>query len=79
MASIHVREVPEETLTILKVRAARAGQSLQAYVRQLLIGEADILTPEEFAAEARSIASRGTVTEDDILAAINETREAHAA
>ncbi|MFW6693523.1 FitA-like ribbon-helix-helix domain-containing protein [Streptomyces sp. MAR4 CNX-425] len=79
MASIHVREVPDETLTTLKVRAARAGQSLQAYVRQLLIGEADTLTPEEFAEEARSIASRGSVTEDDILAAINDTRETRAA
>lgn len=79
MATIHVREVPEETLTTLKVRAARAGQSLQAYIRQLLIGEADTLTPEEFAKEARSIASRGTVTEDDILTAINETRQARTA
>jgi hypothetical protein len=34
---------------------------------------------EEFADVARSIASRGEVTEDDILAAINEARESRAA
>lgn len=79
MASIHVRDVPEETLTTLRVRAARAGQSLQAYVLGMLIGEADTLSMDEFADEARSIASRGNVTEEDILAAITETRDARAA
>jgi hypothetical protein len=61
-------------MTILKMRAARAGQSLQAYVRGLLEGEAATLTMEEAAAEARSIAARGTVTADDVLAAVREGR-----
>ncbi|MGW7294193.1 FitA-like ribbon-helix-helix domain-containing protein [Streptomyces xiamenensis] len=76
MASIHVREVSDDTLTTLKVRAAKAGQSLQAYVRQLLDGEAATLTSEEAAAEARSIAARSSVTADDVLHVIAETREA---
>ncbi|MET2714433.1 hypothetical protein ABXV03_01670 [Streptomyces harbinensis] len=76
MASIHVREVSDDTLTTLKVRAARAGQSLQAYIRQLLDGEAATLTPEEAAAEARAIAARSSVTTDDILKVIAENREA---
>lgn len=37
MPTIHVRDVSAETLTALKVRAARRGQSLQSYVRTLLI------------------------------------------
>ncbi|MBA2945662.1 FitA-like ribbon-helix-helix domain-containing protein [Streptomyces himalayensis] len=78
MATIHVREVSEDTLTTLRVRAARAGQSLQAYVRQLLDSEAAALTAEEAAQEARSIASRGTVTADDVADAIAEMREARA-
>ncbi|WP_420813913.1 FitA-like ribbon-helix-helix domain-containing protein, partial [Phytoactinopolyspora endophytica] len=40
MATISVRDVSEETLTVLKVRAARAGQSLQAYVNTLLENDA---------------------------------------
>jgi plasmid stability protein len=78
MATIHVREVSEDTLTTLRVRAARAGQSLQAYVRQLLASEAATLTVEEAAQEARSIASRGAVTADDVADAVAEMREARA-
>ena len=76
MATIHVREVSEDTLVTLKVRAARAGQSLQAYVRQLLDGEATTLTPEEAADQARTIAARASVTADDVTEAIAEMREA---
>jgi plasmid stability protein len=76
MATIHVRDVSDEAVTVLKVRAARAGRSLQQYVRQLLEGEAATLTAEEAAAQARSIASRGAVTATDVLDAITETRAA---
>jgi hypothetical protein len=53
-----------------------AGQSLQAYVRQLLESEAATLTPEEAAERARAIAARSTVTADDVVDAIAEMREA---
>jgi plasmid stability protein len=67
MATIHVRDVGEDTVRTLKTRAARAGQSLQAYVRLLLDEEASMLTMEEAADEARSIAERSSVTTEDIL------------
>jgi plasmid stability protein len=76
MATIHVRDVPESTLTTLKVRAARAGQSLQAYVRQLLDSEAETLTPEEAAEQARTIAARSRVTADDVTDTISAMRQA---
>jgi antitoxin FitA len=76
VATIHVRDVPENTLTTLKVRAARAGQSLQAYVRQLLDTEAAALTPEEAAEQARTIAARSAVTADDVTESISAMREA---
>lgn len=76
MATIHIREVPDETVTTLKVRAARSGQSLQAYLLQLLVGEAALLTPEEAAEQARGIAARGGVTADDISDVLAEMREA---
>jgi antitoxin FitA len=76
MATIHVRDVPENTVTTLKVRAARAGQSLQAYVRQLLDTEAGALTPEEAAERARAIAARSKVTAGDVLDVIASVREA---
>jgi antitoxin FitA len=76
MAIIHVRDVSESTLTTLKVRAARSGQSLQGYVRQLLEREAALLTPEEAAERARTIAARSAVTADDVTEAIAALREA---
>jgi antitoxin FitA len=76
MAIIHVRDVSEATLTTLKVRAARSGQSLQGYVRQLLEREAAALTSEEAAERARAIAARSSVTADDVTETIAAMREA---
>jgi len=78
MATIHVRDVPESAVTILKVRAARAGQSLQAYVRQLLENEANAVTPQEAAERARDIAARSEVTADDVMDVITAMHEARA-
>jgi antitoxin FitA len=60
------------------VRAARSGQSLQAYVRQLLDSEAEALTPEEAAERARAIAARSSVTADDVTDTIGAMRQARA-
>lgn len=76
MATIQVRDVSDSALTTLKVRAARAGQSLQGYVKQLLESEAATLTPEEAAEEARAIAARSSVTADDVMEAIEAVRQA---
>jgi plasmid stability protein len=76
MATIHVRDVSDSTLTTLKVRAARAGQSLQGYIRQLLESEATTLTPEEAAEQARAIAARSSVTADDVMDTITTIRQA---
>jgi plasmid stability protein len=78
MATIHVREVSDDAVVTLKVRAARAGQSLQAYVRQLLEREAATITPEEAAERARAIAARSSVTADDVVDAISDMRAARA-
>jgi antitoxin FitA len=75
MAIIQVRDVSDSTLITLKVRAARAGQSLQGYVRQLLESEAAALTPEEAAEQARTIAARSSVTADDVMNAIATVRQ----
>lgn len=76
MATIQVRDVSDSTLTTLKVRAARAGQSLQGYVQQLLESEAAALTPEEAAEQARAIAARSSVTADDVMSTIATVRQA---
>jgi plasmid stability protein len=47
MATIQVRDLPEETYEVLRRRARRAGQSIQAYMRQQLITAAARPTKEE--------------------------------
>ncbi|WP_372530557.1 hypothetical protein [Euzebya sp.] len=74
MAVLHVRDVPDETMAALKQKSARAGQSVQAFVRQLLDREAAIMSPEEVAERARQIASRSAVTRQDVLDAIDAAR-----
>jgi plasmid stability protein len=46
--SMTIRDVPDETRDALAARAARAGQSLQEYVRAQLIGLAEHPDPTEF-------------------------------
>lgn len=74
MTTLQVRDVSEETLTTLKVRAARSGRSLQSYVRHVLDAEAEMLTADEAADEARSIAERSDVSSEDVMGAIDELR-----
>ncbi|MFE7120394.1 hypothetical protein ACFU99_33705 [Streptomyces sp. NPDC057654] len=49
MATLCVRDLSEETIAELTIRAARRGQSLQAYARTLLEEEAATPTPEDVA------------------------------
>ena len=76
MAIIQVRDVSDGTLTTLKVRAAKAGQSLQSYILQLLEAEAATLPTEEAAEQARMIAARSGVTAEDVTDAIDSARQA---
>ena len=47
MPSVQIKDVPEDTHRVLRERAARAHQSLQEYLRSLLIAEANQPTLDE--------------------------------
>jgi plasmid stability protein len=47
MATIQVREVPEESYEVLRRRARRSGQSIQAYMREQVIALAARPTKDE--------------------------------
>lgn len=47
MATIQIREVPEESYEVLRRRARRAGQSMQAYMRDEIIASAARPTKSE--------------------------------
>lgn len=47
MATIQIRELPEDTYDTIRRRARAHGQSLQAYMRERLIDDAARPTPAE--------------------------------
>jgi plasmid stability protein len=54
MATIQIRNVPEDVHRTYQVRAATAGQSLQEYLLAQLVEHALLVTPAEIIAEVRA-------------------------
>lgn len=73
MATLQVRDVPDETVETLKTRAKELGVSLSVYVRQLLDRAAAQPTAEEVFAR---IAAREPVriSSEETLAVLHEAR-----
>jgi plasmid stability protein len=75
MTDLSVRDVSEDALSVLRIRAAAKRQSLQAFVRDLIEREAHALSIEEAARKSERIAMRNNVTADDVLEAIEAARQ----
>jgi antitoxin FitA len=73
MTALTIRDVSDDAVRTMKIRAAQAGQSLQAYLRGLIEKEAAKPTIAEAVQQARSQAT-ADITTGDILAAIDEGR-----
>lgn len=73
MTALTIRDMPEEVIREMKIRAAKAGQSLQAYARTVLTREVSKPTLADAVQDARRTA-QSDVTVTDILAAIDEGR-----
>ncbi|MGW4895632.1 FitA-like ribbon-helix-helix domain-containing protein [Kitasatospora sp. NPDC004240] len=74
MTAITIREVPDPILETLKLKAAQAGKSLQAYLLDLVTREAAVPTLAEMMARLDR-ETRTDVSTSDILAAIDDGRE----
>jgi plasmid stability protein len=74
--SMTIREVPDETRAVLAARAARAGQSLQEYVRAQLNELAARPDPDELwdRVRHRLLATRTRVPTEYILEAKDHDR-----
>lgn len=74
MVAITIRGVPDETRNELAARAARAGQSLQEYLRALLVATADKPTTRDVIARARArVAASGVRLDAAAILAAKET------
>ena len=76
MASITIRDVPDETRAELAARAARSGRSMQEYLRLKLVELAAVPEREEVLARIRGrVARTGTrVSAEEIVAARDAER-----
>ncbi len=71
MATIQVREIPEDAYEVIRKRARDAGQSIQSYMRDRVIDFARRPTTEEVLARmesAREASSAPGPTRESILA-----------
>ncbi|AWZ04850.1 MULTISPECIES: antitoxin [unclassified Streptomyces] len=73
MATLYVRDLSDEALAELKIRAARSRQSLQAYARTLLEEEAATPSVEDVVERIRSRVS-AELSVDEVLGDLDAGR-----
>lgn len=73
MATLYVRDLSDEALAELKIRAARSRQSLQAYARTLLEEEAATPSVEDVVERIRLRVS-AELSVDDVLGDLDAGR-----
>jgi antitoxin FitA len=73
MTAVTIRDVSDDAVRTMKIRAAQAGQSLQAYLRGLIEKEAAKPTVAEAVEQARREAT-ANLSAADILSAIDDGR-----
>jgi antitoxin FitA len=59
MATIQIRDIPDDVHRTYKARAAAAGMSLQEYLRAELVENARLRAPAELAAEVQADVDAG--------------------
>ncbi|HZD64838.1 MAG TPA: hypothetical protein VE152_01935 [Acidimicrobiales bacterium] len=71
MATIQIREIPEDTYEVIRKRARAAGRSIQSYMRDWVIDFASHPTTEEALvamAATRDVSDTPGATRESILA-----------
>ena len=74
VATLYVRDVPDDVAETLKERAAAEGASLSAYVAAELTKVAARPTNAEIAARLRTVDRSDGPTTDDIVAMVDSSR-----
>ncbi|HEY7811720.1 MAG TPA: hypothetical protein VIC62_00690 [Nakamurella sp.] len=77
MATIQIRDVPDDVYENIRRRAKAGGQSIQAYMREQIIDQARRRSKEEALAELDASMASSTspgLSVDEILEALDELR-----
>ncbi|MCY0933404.1 FitA-like ribbon-helix-helix domain-containing protein [Streptomyces sp. H34-S4] len=73
MSALTIRDVPEDQIQTLKIRAAQAGKSLQAFMQELIARETSKPTMAEMM-ERLDRETTADISTADVLAALDEAR-----
>ena len=73
-STITIRNVPDEVLTVLRARARRSGESMQAYIWKRLVADASRPSPAEAMERVEARLENGCypVEPIDVEAAMND-------
>ncbi|MBB3090414.1 FitA-like ribbon-helix-helix domain-containing protein [Nocardioides albus] len=74
MVAMQIRDVPEPARDALARRAQAKGQSLQAYLREMVLREAAFANNLDVLDEVAEWRTGGEATLDDVLAARDDAR-----
>jgi antitoxin FitA len=72
VATIQVREIPEDLYEVLRRRARRSGQSLQAYMHDQVVALAQQTTKQEAVEEIEAVLARVTSEEPDTASVLDD-------
>ncbi|MFD2418104.1 FitA-like ribbon-helix-helix domain-containing protein [Amycolatopsis pigmentata] len=73
MSALTIRDVPDDQIQTLKIRAAQVGKSLQAYFLDLIARETSKPTLAEMV-ERLNRETTASISTDEVLAAIDAAR-----
>ena len=72
MATIQIREIPEDLYEVLRRRARREGRSLQAYMHEQVLALAGQPTKQEAVDEIEAVLARATSVEPDTASVLDD-------
>jgi plasmid stability protein len=75
MATMQIRDIPEDVYETLRKRARAAGQSIQAYMREQMIDLASRRTKEEVFAVVESTRAKRPASGPTRESIVNELRD----
>ncbi|WP_205710885.1 FitA-like ribbon-helix-helix domain-containing protein [Isoptericola sp. BMS4] len=74
MAYLQIRDVPDDVRDVLAERARENGQSLNMFLREVVLREASFTRNRALVDETAGWPGRGDFTVDDVLEALDEGR-----
>lgn len=77
MATIQIRDIPEENYEVIRLRARAAGQSIQAYMRELVLEQTGRPSKREAMAAIRAALAKhppARITIEEILEDVHAER-----